>query len=484
MLLKDILVYIKAEIKGNTNIIVNDIAYDSRKVEKGTLFVAIKGFKSDGHDYIMEAVESGACAVVVENDVGELPIPVVNVKNSREALALISKAYFKNPSSKLKLVGVTGTNGKTTTTYLIKSILEQCGKKTGLIGTNQNMIGDAVISTERTTPESYELQKLFSDMVKANVEYVIMEVSSHSLELNRVDGCEFDVGIFTNLTQDHLDFHITMENYLKAKTKLFKHCKIGVINVDDKNSGYILKNGKSKMRTFGIKNKADTIARDIRVSEKGVQFTIETPDGNERIHLRIPGLFTVYNALGSISACMALGVDIKNIKAGLVSSKGVPGRVQLVAPNNDFTVLIDYAHTPDGLDNIIKTVKDFAKGRVVTLFGCGGDRDRTKRPIMGKIASELSDLCIITSDNPRTEEPLSIIDDILKGINNNTSCQYIVIENRLEAIKFAINKAEKDDIIILAGKGHETYQEIKGIKYPFNEELIVLDILATKNNDN
>lgn len=481
MLLKDIIIHIDGESCGDLETAIEDIAYDSRKVKPGTLFVAIKGFKSDGHDYIKQAISNGACAVIVEEVREEIEIPYIKVKNSRNALALVSKAFFDDPASKMKLIGVTGTNGKTTVTYLIKSILEVCGKKVGLIGTNQNMIGSLVLPSERTTPESYELQKIFSDMVKAEVEYVVMEVSSHSLDLSRVEGCNFEVGVFTNLTQDHLDFHITMENYLNAKTKLFNQSKVGIINTDDKNSGHILKNGSCKMVTFGIKSKADVTAKDLEISEKGVKFSVNINRINEVIYLRIPGLFSVYNALGSIAACMALGIDLQDIKAGLLSAKGVPGRAQLVRTNKDFTIIIDYAHTPDGLQNIIAAVRGFSRGKVITVFGCGGDRDKTKRPIMGKIAAELSDISIITSDNPRTEEPSSIIEDILKGIEG-IECQYRVVENRLKAIEYAIEIAEKNDIIILAGKGHETYQEIHGIKYDFNEEEIVLSLLSSEEN--
>lgn len=482
MLLKDLTSIIEHEyVNGDQSAEISGIAYDSRRVKPGDLFVCIKGFKVDGHEFISQAIGQGAAAVIVEKEVEDAKVPLIKVKNSRRALALISAAFFSNPSSKFKLIGVTGTNGKTTTTYLIKTILEQGGSKVGLIGTNQNMIGDKVLPAERTTPESLELQQLFSDMVKEKVDYVVMEVSSHSLELNRVDGCNFEIGIFTNITQDHLDFHVTMENYLKAKTTLFKRCKKGIINVDDSSSEYILNNGTCEMITFGIDKEADIHAKDIEISEKGVKFDVDTPYGSKFIELGIPGRFSVYNALGSIGACLALGISLEQIQQGLKQAKGVPGRAQIVETGKDFTVLIDYAHTPDGLENILNTVNGFAKGRVVTLFGCGGDRDKTKRPIMGEIAGKLSDFCIITSDNPRTEDPLQILNHIEEGIKK-TDCSYVVIENRFEAIKYALENAKKDDVIVLAGKGHETYQILKDRVIHFDEKEIVESILREAGN--
>ncbi|MDK2798870.1 MAG: UDP-N-acetylmuramoyl-L-alanyl-D-glutamate--2,6-diaminopimelate ligase [Clostridiales bacterium] len=487
MLLKDLLKKIEKEnIIGDDNIEITGIAYDSRKVKKGDLFVCIKGFKVDGHNFISQAIDQGAAAIIVEKEIAEkISIPIVKVKNSRSALAIASATFLDNPSSKFKLIGVTGTNGKTTTTYLIKNILELKGSKVGLIGTNQNMIGDKVLPAERTTPESLELQQLFAEMAENNVDYVVMEVSSHALELNRVDGCNFEIGIFTNITQDHLDFHITMENYLNAKAKLFKQCKIGVINADDSASEHILNTGNCKMITFGIDKEADIQAENILISEKGIKFKVISKKtdvltyGEENIALNIPGRFSVYNALGSIGACLALGVNLQQIQQALKLAKGVPGRAQIVETGRDFTVLIDYAHTPDGLKNILSTVKGFAKGRVVTLMGCGGDRDKTKRPIMGKIAGELSDFCIITSDNPRTEDPVQILNHIEEGIKG-TDCPYIVIENRFEAIKYVLENAQKDDVIVLAGKGHETYQILKDRTIDFDEKKIVESILDSK----
>lgn len=437
--------------------------------------MCIKGFKTDGHSYINKAIEQGAVAIVSENETENLNIPVILVSNSRKALSQIASNFYQNPTSKLTLIGITGTNGKTTTTYLIKNILEQAGKKVGLIGTNQNMIGQKVLETERTTPESLELFELFAQMVNEGVEYVVMEVSSHSLELHRVYGCNFKVAVFTNISQDHLDFHKNMESYLEAKAKLFDMAENGAINIDDEGGKKIFENCKCSHISYSTKENADIIAKDILVTEKDVSFNCITKSENALIRLNIPGVFSVYNALSAISACLLCNIPMDTIKKGLLNAEGVKGRAEVAFYNDKFTIIIDYAHTPDGLLNILETVKGFAKGRVVTLFGCGGDRDKTKRSQMGKIAGELSDFCIITSDNPRTEKPISIINDILEGIMQ-TVCKFVAIENRYEAIKYAILNAQQNDVIVLAGKGHETYQEINTIKKHFDEREVVLEI--------
>lgn len=437
--------------------------------------MCIKGFKTDGHSYINKAIEQGAVAIVSENETENLNIPVILVSNSRKALSQIASNFYQNPTSKLTLIGITGTNGKTTTTYLIKNILEQAGKKVGLIGTNQNMIGQKVLETERTTPESLELFELFAQMVNEGVEYVVMEVSSHSLVLHRVYGCNFKVAVFTNISQDHLDFHKNMESYLEAKAKLFDMAENGAINIDDEGGKKIFENCKCSHISYSTKENADIIAKDILVTEKDVSFNCITKSENALIRLNIPGVFSVYNALSAISACLLCNIPMDTIKKGLLNAEGVKGRAEVAFYNDKFTIIIDYAHTPDGLLNILETVKGFAKGRVVTLFGCGGDRDKTKRSQMGKIAGELSDFCIITSDNPRTEKPISIINDILEGIMQ-TVCKFVAIENRYEAIKYAILNAQQNDVIVLAGKGHETYQEINTIKKHFDEREVVLEI--------
>lgn len=457
---------------------VNNICYDSRKVKKGDLFVAIRGYETDGHKYIEKALEQGATCVICEQ--AEKQVPAIIVKNSRIALAQIGANQFDNPAKKLKMIGVTGTNGKTTTTYLIKHILENTGAKVGLIGTNQNMIGDKVLETERTTPESYELQKLFSEMVSAGCTHCVMEVSSHSLVLDRVYGVPFEVGAFTNLTQDHLDFHKTMEEYRKAKTILFTMCEKGVLNMDDSASEKILLDATCPIITYSAQNEsADLFAKNIQLNADCVKFDVSTKDQNASVNLAIPGQFTVSNALTAIGVCYELGISLEQSAKALETAHGVKGRVEVVKTNTDYTVLIDYAHSPDGVENVLKAVRGFTKGRVIALFGCGGDRDRTKRPKMGAIAAKLADYCIVTSDNPRTEKPELIIDDIIEGMKN-TDTPYSVIVSRPEAIFYALDMAEKNDTIVLMGKGHETYQEINHVKHHMDEREIIADYFAKK----
>lgn len=462
---------IKSLIDTRLDINIGGISYDSRKTEVGDVFVAISGYAADGHDYALAAQEKGAVCVVCEREIEGLEIPSVIVENSRAALAKMSHAFFGNPSQEFTLIGVTGTNGKTTVTYLVKEILENQGSKVGLIGTNQNMIGDSVIESKHTTPESFELARLFRKMADEGCDYVVMEVSSHSLELHRVDGCEFFIGAFTNLTQDHLDFHITMENYLNAKIKLFNMCKYGIINDDDPWGGRVAEKAGCDILTYGIVN-GDIRATNMRTSVCGVEFECL----GSQIKLGIPGRFSIYNSLAAIAIAHKLGIGTEKISSSLAKAKGVKGRVELVPTGKDFSIIIDYAHTPDGLKNVLESVKEFTKGRLVVLFGCGGDRDSAKRPLMGKIAGELADYCIVTSDNPRSEEPASIIRDILAGLSDATA-EYIVVENRRDAIEFAINHAIADDVIVLAGKGHETYQILADKTIHFDEREIVSEIL-------
>lgn len=466
-----------AEIHADTETDIGDISYDSRKTKKGDLFVAIRGFECDGHRFIGAASDAGAAVVLCEEK-PEIDIPYILVKNSREALALVSRNYFGKPDSKMKIVGVTGTNGKTTTTMLLKHVIEDCtGEKTGLIGTNQNMIGEKVLPTERTTPESYELYKLFREMADEGCSYVVMEVSSHSLVLDRVAGVRFEVGVFTNLTQDHLDFHKTMEEYAGAKALLFERCEKAAVNIDDEWGGYICQRAKCPVFTYSEKKlEADLIAKDIRLSPTNVKFCALALNTLERVSLEIPGRFSVYNAMSVISAALLLGLPLNRICESLKTAKGVKGRVEVVPTPEDFTVLIDYAHTPDALENVIKSMKEVTPGRVVVVFGCGGDRDKTKRPVMGEIASTLADFCIITSDNPRTEVPSDIIADILSGVKVPKS-RYKVIEDRAEAIAYAIDNHMDGDVIILAGKGHETYQIVGKTKYHMDEREIVAEHL-------
>lgn len=470
------------KISGDTEINIDKICYDSRKAEINSVFVCIVGYETDGHKYIKNAIDAGACAIVVQ-DGSEIPenipknVTVVYSCDTRKMLAKMSAIYFGNPQEKLAMIGVTGTNGKTTVTTLIKSVLEFDKKNVGLIGTNANYINGKELPTERTTPESYELYELLAHMVEEEVEYVIMEVSSHSLYLDRVYGIEYLVGAFTNLTQDHLDFHGSMENYKEAKKMLFDISKNAVINVDDDAGKDYAENTNCPVLTYAIDGVGDLLAKDIKISARGVIFTLEYEGKMYKVRLGIPGRFSVYNALAAIGCMVSLGFSIERVIEALTFAKGVMGRCETVYTNTDYTVIIDYAHTPDGLENIISTVKEFCEGRVITLFGCGGDRDRTKRPIMGRVAAELSDFCIVTSDNPRTEEPEKIIEDIMVGVKD-TDCEYKVIVNRREAIDYALTHAQRGDCIILAGKGHETYQIIGKEKRHFDEREVIAESLA------
>jgi len=466
--------------KGDLNIEINGIIYDSRKAKKGDLFICVSGYKYDGHSYINDALQKGAAAFIVEKDVEVPGAAVVKVENSRAVMPMLASNFYGNPSQKLKLIGITGTNGKTTTTYLIKSIMEANKQKIGLLGTISTQIGDKIYISSRTTPEALDLQCLFREMADSDVDYAVMEVSSHSLELGRVEGSNFRIGIFTNLTQDHLDFHKTIENYGNAKKKLFYMVSgTSIINIDDEHGKIIaaeLKNNGKKLITYGIDNAADIMAKNIDITSKGVGFTVITPEYEAELNISIPGKFSVYNALAAASAAYAEGLDRDVIREGLSKVDNVPGRSEIIKTNTPYTVIIDYAHTPDGLQNILASVKEYARGRIITLFGCGGDRDKEKRPIMGNIAGRMSDYCIITSDNPRTEEPMDIIMQIEAGIKS-TGCDYICIENRRDAIKFALATAKPDDIVLLAGKGHETYQILSDRTIPFDERDIVEELL-------
>lgn len=465
-----------SNIQGNIDTKVSGIAFNSAEVKPGDVFVCISGFKTDGHKFAQDALEKGAVAVVAEKEIDGTAATVVLVENTRLALANMAAVFYDYPYKSFRLIGVTGTNGKTTTTYLLKSILENRGKKVGLIGTNQNMVGDEVIPSHHTTPDSLELMKLFRYMADEGAEYVVMEVSSHSLALDRVAACEFDVGAFTNVTQDHLDFHKTMEEYIAAKSRLFGMCRVGVLNADDVACTQMEKACSCDIIKYSTEKYDGMFAENIEYNADGVVFDLNYKKEKVKIQLAIPGKFSVYNALTAAGCSVALGFSLRDVAEGLKAAKGVKGRIEVVKTNTDYTVIIDYAHTPDGLLNILNAIHGFAKGRIITLFGCGGDRDRTKRPKMGKIAGELSDFCIVTSDNPRSEEPSEIIKDILVGIDE-TNCEYKVIENRFEAIEYALDHAKIDDIILLAGKGHETYQILKDRTIVFDEREIVSKLI-------
>ena len=462
---------------------ITGITCDSRKVTEGFMFICIDGVNTDGHNYAGKALSAGAKVILTEK---KLNIKnEININNTRNAYSVICANYFNNPAKKLKLIGITGTNGKTSLTYMIKHILEECGHKTALVGTIHNIIDDEIFETNNTTPDAYELQRLFSIMVEKNCEFCVMEVSSHALAQSRMAGCYYECSVFTNLTQDHLDYHKTMENYMMAKRKLFEVSKTSVFNIDDYYTEKIEDGLNSNIVTYGVKNKADFKAEDIKYRADGVNFRIKNEDKISQANLNIPGLFSVYNALGAISCCCSLGLEFSDVIKALSTSTGIKGRVEVVPVNKDFTVLIDYAHTPDGLINVINAIKavrnESAKqgnrvGKITVLFGCGGDRDRTKRPLMAKAVMELSDNAIITSDNPRTETPMQIIEDILEGTKGYNT-HYVVIENRKEAIFHAIKTAQPNDIVILAGKGHETYQILKDGTIHFNEREVISEAL-------
>ena len=460
---------------------ISGVAYDSRKVTPGSLFVAITGFASDGNRFIPMALEKGA-AVVVTAKKPEMDVPYVLVESDRLALALIGVNFYGNPAASMTMIGITGTNGKTSVTLLLKQVLESClNAKVGLIGTMGNMIGEEHIASERTTPESFELQGLFARMRDAGCTHVVMEVSSHAITLDRVGGVRFDVAAFTNLTEDHLDFHKTMDAYCDAKAELFARCGKAVVNVDDSYAPRMLEKAGCPVLRTSVKN-GDLCAQNVELHAEGVSFTAVCGEETADVHLPIPGRFTVYNALTVIGIAKQLGISLADCAAALAEAKGVKGRVEVVpTPETPYSVLIDYAHTPDGLENVINSVQDFCKGRVITVFGCGGDRDPIKRPIMGRIGVELSDIAVITSDNPRTEDPEKIIEDILAGVRDEMGEYYVVCDRR-KAIRYAMDIAGKDDIIILAGKGHETYQEIHGVKHHLDEREEVRAHLAELRN--
>lgn len=484
MILKSLLKGLDYEvIKGNEESKVQNIRYDNRKIEQGDAFVCVKGFKVDGHSFIGDAIKKGAKTLIVQEDVSvQEDITIIKVRDTRKALAIMSSNYFGNPKDKLKIIGITGTNGKTTSAFIIKSILEKAGFMTGLIGTIANYIGNKKVDAVRTTPESYELHELFKNMVDAGVEYCVMEVSSHSLELDRVYGIQFEEGIFTNLTRDHLDFHKTFENYYNAKFKLFERSNHSIINLDDPYGANIVKDieergVKTKVSTFSIEKESDFKAFEIKSHSNGSEFKVNL-ESIEDFSINIPGEYNIYNSLGCIICAYNLNIPMNKIKEGL-SDVVIPGRCELVAKekNLPYSIIIDYAHTPDGLENILSTVKAFTRNRMISVFGCGGDRDKVKRPQMGKIGCELSDIAIITSDNPRSEEPMDIINDIVKPLNYDN---FVIEVNRKEAIRKAMNMALEGDVIVIAGKGHETYQILKDETIHFDEREVVYDILEGK----
>ncbi|SDW87054.1 UDP-N-acetylmuramoyl-L-alanyl-D-glutamate--2,6-diaminopimelate ligase [Paenibacillus sp. CF384] len=476
---------------GEGTVEVDGIETDSRRVLPGCVFICLRGHKVDGHAYAAEAVARGAIALVVERQL-DLPVPQLIVKDSRYAMAVIANHYFDYPSRKLRLIGVTGTNGKTTTTYLIEKIMSDAGFSTGVIGTVEMRYAGNTLPMSGTTPEALELQRSLAAMVEAGTEYCVMEVSSHALEQGRVKGSRYRIAIFTNLTQDHLDYHATMERYAAAKGLLFSRLGnefgrapedrlFAVLNADDEASPKYADVTTAEVVTYGIDHDADVRADKVRITAHGTAFHVETFAGSADITLRMAGKYNVYNALSAISAALIEGVSLKQIKQSLEDIPGVPGRVESVQAGQKFAVIVDYAHTPDGLQNVLTAVKEFAVGRVICVFGCGGDRDRTKRPLMGQIAAQLADYCILTSDNPRTEDPERILLDVEAGLvqNNVAANRYELLVDRREAIQKAVEMARRDDVVLIAGKGHETYQDIGGVKYDFDDREVAKEAIRS-----
>ncbi|MDO5401190.1 MAG: UDP-N-acetylmuramoyl-L-alanyl-D-glutamate--2,6-diaminopimelate ligase [Eubacteriales bacterium] len=485
MKLKELLQDIEVlECTADFDLDISGICYDSRRAEPGCLFVAVSGFASDGNRFIPMAMEKGAAAVVTAQK-PEGQVPYILVRSDRLALAMLSCNFFGHPAKAMTMIGVTGTNGKTSATILLKQLLEKnLHAKVGLIGTMANYIGDEEVPTERTTPESYELQALFARMRDAGCTHVVMEVSSHALTLERVGGVRFDVAAFTNLTEDHLDFHKTMDAYCDAKAELFRRCAAAVINADDPYARRMLDAAACPVLTTSVTKEEGLHASNLELHAEGIAFTARLGGEQARVTLPIPGKFTVYNALTVLGIARTLGISLADSAAALARCHGVKGRVEVVpTPGMPYSILIDYAHTPDGLENVLSSVRGFCKGRLISVFGCGGDRDPIKRPIMGRIGVRLSDIAVITSDNPRTENPMDIIEDILKGVKPEDG-EYIAMEDRRKAIRYAMDIGKKDDIIVLAGKGHETYQDIGGHKTHLDEREEVAAHLLELRNEN
>lgn len=464
---------------GNSQVIVRGMSMDSRRVQPGDLFACVSGFKVDGHDYAVKAIASGAVALVVDHFL-PLDVPQVKVSNVRQAVGAFAAAVNDHPSERLELVGVTGTNGKTTITYLIEKIGTKHGKKVGLIGTLGSRIDGREIPGERTTPEAIEVQKLLGDMVAEGVSLAVMEVSSHAMDLGRVSGCEFDAGIFTNLTQDHLDYHKTMADYLHAKSSLFsnlvgkKQPKISILNGDDSSFSKLSQASAARVVSYGIDKDVDYRAENVEVTSEGVRFEVRCREGIQTIQYSTPGFFSVYNALAAFVWGVERGYNPGSVAEALTEIPGVPGRFESIRLGQPFQVIVDYAHTPDGLENVVRTARGFTKGRLITVFGCGGDRDRGKRPLMGGAASQWSDFVIVTSDNPRTEDPDQIIKEVLIGING---VDHVTLRDRREAIWSACRMAKAEDTILIAGKGHETYQIFGTEVHPFDDREVAREAL-------
>ncbi|PGT81854.1 MULTISPECIES: UDP-N-acetylmuramoyl-L-alanyl-D-glutamate--2,6-diaminopimelate ligase [Bacillaceae] len=487
MKLNDLLTFLHDDsLLSLKNPTISSLEMDSREVKPGSLFICIKGYTVDGHDFARKAVEQGAVAILAERNL-DLDVPVIVVKDTKRSMAVLADIFYGQPTHSMHLIGVTGTNGKTTTTHIIEKIFNEAKKQTGLIGTMYIKIGDEQKEVKNTTPESLTLQKTFAEMKEQNVSHAIMEVSSHALHLGRIHGCDFNVAVFTNLTQDHLDYHKTMEAYKYAKGLLFAQLgnkfdhndlKIAVLNEDEEASEEFKRMTSAKTLTYGIDRPADIKANNIKMTSKGTKFQLVTPVGTRNVTIQMVGKFSVYNVLAAVSASLASSVDLDTIVTAIESMEGVRGRFELVDGGQDYTVIVDYAHTPDSLENVLKTVKQFAEGRIFCIVGCGGDRDKTKRPLMAKIAVTYSDEPVFTSDNPRSEDPQDILQEMEEGV---VGYQFTSIISREEAISYAVKKAQKGDVILIAGKGHETYQIIGNKVFDFDDKEIALNAINTLN---
>ncbi|WP_409300044.1 UDP-N-acetylmuramoyl-L-alanyl-D-glutamate--2,6-diaminopimelate ligase [Peribacillus sp. SCS-155] len=481
------------QTKGNLEVEITGIQMDSRKIEKGHLFICvpgIKGFLEDRHNYAKDAVKNGAAALLVERDL-DIDIPTLKVKDARLAMAVIAAHFYNNPSKALKLIGITGTNGKTTTSYILERLLAGTGYATGLMGNNGVKVNGILYPTDINTQEPPILQKNLRKMVDEKVRYCVMEVSSQGLDMRRIEGCHFRTAIFTNLTQDHLDYHGTFEEYRHAKGLLFSKLgnafepsdkRYAVLNADDPASEYYRKVTSAEVITYGINQSSDVTAKNIHITSQGINFLLSSYKGEIELNLPLIGRFNVYNTLAAVASALLEGISLESIKHSLAALPNIRGRMEIVKEANDFLVLIDYAHSPDALENALGTIKEFIKGRLITVFGCGGDRDKSKRPIMGNIASRLSDFIIITSDNPRTEQPASIMKDIEKGVIEGFS-QYELIESREDAIHKAIKMASQDDVVLIAGKGHETYQIYRDRTIHFDDKETAISAIHKRTNN-
>ena len=464
---------------------IGELCMDSRRQEDRGLFFCISGAHFDGHAFARQAVGNGAVALVTEKPVPGVDVPQLIVDNSRVAMSLAAGAFYDHPDRRMRLLGLTGTKGKTTTSYLIQGVLEQTGASCGVIGTIGSYMGGRLLKSGLTTPDPIDLQKTLSMMADAGAEYVSMEVSAHAIALHRLEGMRFETGCYTNLSQDHLDFFGTMERYFDCKRSFFRSHFIqnAALNTDDEYAAQIRKTMDVPCLTYGICTPADVMATDIEITEDGVSFNLRILNTDQYpVRLQLTGMFNVYNALAAASVCLNQGIDPQEIAAALGTVRAVPGRAEVLDTHTPYKVILDYSHSPDALENILKTVREFTRGRVIALFGCGGDRDHGKRPIMGEIGGQLADYCILTSDNPRTEDPYEILASVEKGLKR-TQTPYTVIENRREAIRYALNMGRDGDVIVLAGKGHETYQEINGVKRPFDEKIVVNELLKEMRKD-